>query len=268
MAGVDPERVSGIIAEISEREIVSRYQKLESHEVEQKSGPNDLVTVVDHAVEDALERALKDVLPEASVIGEEGAAAEPDIVAALQSDGAYWVIDPLDGTRNFVRGVDEFGTIVALVRNGETIMGWIHGALERKTAVAVKGGGAFWDGEKLAPSGDEASPPKGLRSIGALSDSWRTRLSAQLKAGFQFAEGHCSAYAYLNIARGLLDFKISSLLHPWDHAAGVLLTMEAGGWAAFIDDDQVYRPCATLRRPLLATAPGRDWAEYAANMQG
>lgn len=268
MAGVDPEKVAKIIAEISEREIMPRYQQLEAHEIEQKSGPNDLVTVVDHAVEGALEHALKDVLPEATFIGEEGAAAAPHIVSALEGEGTYWVLDPVDGTRNFVRGVDEFGVIVALVRNGETIMGWIHGAPENKTAIAVKGGGAFWDGAPLKPSDEAASPPKGLRSIGALSEASRKRLLTQLKSEFQFADGHCSAYAYLNVARGLLDFKISSLLHPWDHAAGVLLTTEAGGKASFIDDHQPYLPSVTLRRPLLATAPGRDWGDYAAKMQG
>jgi fructose-1,6-bisphosphatase/inositol monophosphatase family enzyme len=65
----------------------------------------------------------------------------------------------------------------------------------------------------------------------------------------------------------LVDFKISSRIHPWDHAAGALLAAEAGGKTAFLDDALDYAPQPSIDSPLLATAAGRDWAVIAGKLR-
>lgn len=260
---IDPEKVARLVGDIADEIIAPKFGNLPKEAVRAKSGPNDLVTEVDEAAERALEKALRDIDPAAYFIGEESVARDPSRVEALAGDGAFWVVDPLDGTRNFVRGVREFGSIVAYVKNGETQMGWIYGAPDRACAIAVAGGGATWAGERLDPQAPGSAPLRGLRSLSWLEDEERERIKRALDARFDTGNGHCSAYAYLLLARGAIDFKVSSRIHPWDHLAGALLLSELGGRAGFLDSGEAYAPRPPVDRALLAAAPGRSWRSIA-----
>lgn len=258
----DPVHVAAVIAEIAAAEIAPHFGKLEKDAIRQKSSATDLVTRVDEAAEAALMKALGALDPGAAFVGEEAAAANPAIVAALSGPGRFWVVDPLDGTRNFVNGAPEFGTIVAYVADGETLMGFIHAVPENACAIAVRGEGVSWKG--AAPViADGAATPLGLRSTGWLTPEWRERLTASLRRNVDSRPGHCSAYAYLKLMKGEVDFKLSSRIHPWDHAAGALILAELGGRAAFLDRGECYSPRDTIDAPLLAAAPGRNWNDIA-----
>ena len=251
---VDPEKVASVIEEIAEAEILSRYGKLAKKDIDTKSGPNDFVTAADHAAEAALRRALSDIYPGAGFIGEEGVADDPESLAQLEGDGAFWIVDPLDGTRNFIERVDEFGTIVALVVDGETQAGWIYGAPDRKIAIGMRGEGVSWDGERMSASDDQVVALTGYRAIGNLAEPWKSRLIPQLKTQFETQPARCSAYAYIKMIRGQEHFGLYSRCSPWDHAAGVLMLNEIGGKAEYLDDNAPYRPVATQGRPLLAAS--------------
>ena len=186
---VDPEKVASVIEEIAEAEILSRYGKLAKKDIDTKSGPNDFVTAADHAAEAALRRALLDIYPCAGFIGEEGVAGDPQSLAQLEGNGAFWIVDPLDGTRNFIERVDEFGTIVALVVDGETQAGWIYGAPDRKIAIGMRGDGVSWDGERMSASNDQVVALTGYRAIGNLAEPWKSRLIPQLKTRFEDTTG-------------------------------------------------------------------------------
>lgn len=265
---IDPARIAALIADIAETEIAPRYGRLSADEINQKSGPDDLVTEVDEAAERALKKALLGVRPDAAFIGEEAAAKDPALVETLKGEGAFWIVDPLDGTRNFVRGVDEFATIVAFVENGETRMGWIYAVPDKAVAVAERGAGAEWNGARIVPEARSGEKLVALRSLGWAPPDRRERMRALLTERFESRPSYCSAYAYLSLARGLVDFKISSRIHPWDHVAGALLVKEAGGRTAFLDTGADYPPMPSVDRLLLATAPGRDWRSIAEALRG
>ncbi len=256
--------VGAAIAEVVEAEMLPRYRKLDKREVKSKDGPNDLVTIVDHAVEDALRERLARVAPDAAFVGEEAAAADPSIAAQMATAAKCWIVDPLDGTRNFVNHVDEFGVIVAYVEQGVTIAGWIYAAPLRALCVGVRGRGVTWQGAPVEVRPQQDARPVGLRSIGWLTPEWRDRLAANLKAHTETRAGHCSAYAYLKLLSGEIDFKLSSRIHAWDHAAGALMVEELGGAVRWLDTLEPYRPGVSADRPLLAVAPGRDFAAIAA----
>lgn len=258
----DPQRVASAIAEVAAAEIAPHFGKLPKDAVRQKSSATDLVTRVDEAAEAALKKALGALDPGAAFVGEEAAAADPSIVAALSGPGRFWIVDPLDGTRNFVNGTPEFGTIVAYVEDGETLMGFILAIPDGACAIAARGEGVSWKGAapRTAPAGD---PPLGLRSTGWLTPEWRDRLTLALRRNVASRPGHCSAYAYLKLMTGEVDFKLSSRIHPWDHAAGALILEELGGRAAFLATSERYAPQDSIDTPLLATAPGRDWDDIA-----
>lgn len=258
----DPAAVAAIIAEIADAEIAPYYGRLAAGAVRAKESPTDLVTIVDEATERALKAALCALAPSAAFVGEEAVAADPSLAQKL-GDDACWIVDPLDGTRNFVNGVDEFGTIVAYAERGRTIMGWIYAVPQRLSAIAVLGEGATIDGRPVTVRRQPLERPSGLRSTGWLLPRWRERLVASLKRNVESRPGHCSAYAYLKLLGGEVDFKLSSRIHAWDHAAGALMLSEAGGSARWLGDGAAYAPRPSRDEPLLATAPGRSWDEIA-----
>jgi len=261
---IDPEKISALIAEIAEEEIAARFGKLSGAEIDTKTGPNDFVTEADRAAEDRLAKVLGDIYPGAVFIGEERVAGDPSLLSRLDDSGAFWIVDPLDGTRNFVQGKNEYGTIVALVENGETRMGWIYAIPERKCAIGVKGGGASWDGAALAPIAGKKDGLSGYRGVGSLTPEWKDRLVPNLRAKLHTEPSRCSAYTYIALARGTADFALYSRIHPWDHAAGILILNEIGGHAEYLDDGAPYTPMPALGRPLLVAGAKDNWLRVSA----
>lgn len=256
---IDLEKTAAVIAEIAEEEIASRFGALSKADIDTKSGPGDFVTAADHAAERQLKKALGDIYPAAGFIGEETAAGDPSILSRLEGEGVFWIVDPLDGTRNFVEGIEEFGSIIALVENGDIRQGWIYAIPHHGFAMGEKGEGASWRGEPLPLVTPTNDPTTGYRAVGALSPEWRGRLVKPLREKFETEPARCSAYAYINIIRGERDFALSSRCSPWDHAAGVLMLREVGGRAQYLDDGAPYTPQATFGRPMLVAGSGAAW---------
>jgi fructose-1,6-bisphosphatase/inositol monophosphatase family enzyme len=264
----DPLAVGAIIARIAAAEIAPRFGRLEAHEISEKTSPSDLVTEVDRAAERALSAALLDLTPGAAFVGEESAAADPSIAAAIPTADRCWIVDPLDGTRNFVRGSREYGVIVAYLEKGRAMMSWIHAPEEKASLVASRGDGVTWNGAPVRPRLAAADPPSGFRSVGWLTPAWRDRIGEAMKTRVATKAAHCSAYAYIRLARGEVDFALSSRIHPWDHVAGALALEELGGGTFWLEDEEAYLPGESVDAPLLSVAPGRDAADIARRFRG
>ncbi|MGY5044073.1 inositol monophosphatase family protein [Streptomyces sp. 900105755] len=223
--------VEDVIRKAARTEILPRWRRLADHEVDQKSGPHDLVTDADRLAERYLTAELGALLPGSVVVGEEAVHADPETYDALQGDAPVWIVDPVDGTRQFVRGEDGFCTLIALAHRGVLLASWTYAPAREQLATAVRGKGAFLDGERLlsgAPAGD-----RDLR-IATSHPDYTT--DAQKRALFPlwtdgFAPRPCGSAGleYLAVARGELDATAFSWEAAWDHAAGLLLVEEAGG---------------------------------------
>lgn len=257
MAVVDIERVAGIVREVAQAEIMPRFRGLKSHQIHEKT-PGNLVTEADVEAEKALARRLAEVLPGAAVVGEEGVHHDPRLLEALERPGDVWVLDPVDGTANFAHNRPSFGVIVALVRDGRTVAGWIHDPVHDVMATVEEGGGAWIGNERLhvAADGDIAGMSGSLgyrrnkRVTGAVRALWRQGSVAQ---------------DYIALAQGRLHFAYYRKLMPWDHAAGVLMHREAGGYGALLDG-RPYRPVPD--KPGLLLTPGpRSWQALAPLVQ-
>lgn len=243
MSSWDTARVTAIIRETAQAEILPRYRTLEKHQIREK-GPGNLVTEADVEAERVLTRRLSELLPGAAVVGEEAVANDAAILQVLDGDGPVWIIDPVDGTNNFAQHRPIFGVIVALVQERRTIAGWIHEPLHDRTATVEAGQGAWLDGERLRVAAavplDEMTGSLGHRRNALLA----SRVRSVSRAG-------CVAHDYINLAAGRLHFAHYTRLAPWDHAAGVLLVQEAGGYVAMMDGTP-YRPVAGGSGVLLA----------------
>lgn len=260
---VDVQKVEGILRDVSNSIILPKFGHLAPNEISTKSSPSDLVTATDIAAEEELKRRLMPLFPGAGFIGEESAAADPTLMKGLDRKGAYWVVDPIDGTRNFVRERPEFGTIVAFILDGVVEHGFIFAAPDNKCAIASRGEGVFWGGHRITPSSSRNGEVQGLRSMGWLLPPYKDRLVTSLKKNFSTEPAHCSAYGYIALAKGQYDFALYSRIHPWDHLAGSLLLNELGGRLAFVDDRTPYTPQGSVDRPMLVAAPGRNWQSIA-----
>jgi fructose-1,6-bisphosphatase/inositol monophosphatase family enzyme len=245
---VDIDRVSRLLVDVAAEEVLPRFGRLAAHEIERKptdDDPDDVVSAADRAVEQRLGSALTAMLPGSSLVGEEAVHADPRLREALRGDGWVWVVDPIDGTRNFVRGHDGFGMMVALVREARTRAAWILQPVRRRLFVAEEGAGAWIDGERLrAPCDDEGrpAPRRGTISTTFMPDELRRRVERQCAGRFvEEASGGCSAVDYPSVAQGRTDFHVYYRLLPWDHAPAALVVCEAGGVSVH-PDGRPYGP--------------------------
>ena len=256
MTLVDAERVAAVIRAVAEEAVLPRFRNLSAGDIKQKTGPADLVTVADTESERLLTAALTGLLPGSTVVGEEAVAADESVLARLEGDAPVWILDPVDGTAMFAKGDPGFAMIVALAVRGRTVAGWIHDPMPNRTAVAELGGGAWLDGKRMRVAADRPiadmvggvwwSPA--LRSISPKVRGTRNPYSAGL--------------GYMALASGELDFAVFRRLNPWDHAAGVLMHLEAGGTSMLVDGEP-YRP-VPIAKPLLVAPGPVSWKALAA----
>ena len=235
MPQVDIDKVSDLIRQASAEFIMPRYQVLQDDEVATKTGPRDFVTQADIEAEAFLVQRLPEILPGSIVIGEEGVSSGNASLDALKDPNApVWVVDPVDGTYNFVHGKREFGVMVALVVDGQTRTGWIYDILGDEMIVGDAGAGAFVNGERrlsVQPQ-DNHINFSGFVNPRYFPKSYQPHV-LEIKEQFKSCRSMgCAAHEYLNIARGDAQFSVYSRLKPWDHLPGVLILQEAGGYAA------------------------------------
>lgn len=262
----DPQAVAAIIETIADEEILPLFGALAPGDIREKA-PGDLVTVVDERSERRLSEALTGLLPGSTVVGEEGASTDPSILARLSGPDPVWILDPLDGTRSFTRGRDQFTVLVALSHHGRTIGGWVYHPVTRMMALAIAGQGAALNGRPLAIG---SAGRRGLAEMSGVfviprNGGWRTdatrRLAHRLKTHRRI-EG--AGVEYLALVGGQTDVAFFYRLNPWDHAAGIFVHGAAGGTGRFLDGRD-YAP-TICEGPLLLTPDSTSWEAAAAAM--
>lgn len=114
-----------LVIEVAESEVAPGFRNLALSEIIGKpceTDPDDLVTAADRGAEAALTQPLLELVPGSCIVGEESTAANPERLRRLSDEAYVWVVDPLDGTKNFVNREGPFGTSVALLRNGQVLI--------------------------------------------------------------------------------------------------------------------------------------------------
>ncbi|MFJ8691323.1 inositol monophosphatase family protein [Streptomyces roseolilacinus] len=229
--------VEGAVRAAAADEVMPRWRQLAAHEVDEKSGPHDLVTIADREAETRLTGSLTALLPGSVVVGEEGVHADPGVYDAVRGDAPVWIVDPVDGTRQFVHGEPGFCTLVALARHGRLLASWTYAPALGEMAVAVRGGGARLNGETLLAGAPE--PDAALRVATAHPDyttpAQKRALRGLAVEGVAPRPCGSAGLEYLAVARGACDAVAFTWEYAWDHAAGLLLVTEAGGAHRTID---------------------------------
>jgi fructose-1,6-bisphosphatase/inositol monophosphatase family enzyme len=253
----DPQKVTELMREVATEDILPRFRRLHACDIREKK-PGNLVTVADEAAEKHLAAGLRALLPGSELVGEEGVAADPEMLRHVSADSAVWIVDPIDGTANYCAGKEIFAVMVALASGGETLAAWILDPVAGEMLSAVKGEGAWLNGTRV----HVAAPVAPEQMIGAWS--YKSVQDKKRRHGLKRyhlfhgdpGDFRCAGRDYMELARGRRHFTNYWHLMPWDHAPGVLLHREAGGYSAFADDGQSYSVMRT-GGPLLC-APDRD----------
>lgn len=190
-------------------------------------GDVDPVTAVDRAAEDAVLAVIRRHRPDDRILAEESGGDDWD-------DGRVWIVDPLDGTVNFVHGLPQVSTSVGLRDNGSGIVGVVAGAVNGETFSAKTGAGAWLNDEKISVS-QQDDPLRSLVVTGFAYDRQNRAQEladtlARVMTRFQGIRRFGSAALDLCwVAAGRLEVYYEYGVKPWDTAAGALIVEEAGG---------------------------------------
>ena len=258
----DSQRVVELMRETAAAELLPRFRNLAKHEIREKR-PGDLVTVADLASEQRLASGLAKVLPGVPVVGEEGVHADPSLVDLIGRPGeTCWVVDPLDGTANFAAGRDRFAMIVCLVHDRRTIGGWILDVPNDRMAAAEKGQGVTLDGVVVHGT-TPAGRPNGLLGDRVCKEFDRQLSPIQRARLGELTTLRCAGREYIEMLAGQFSFCAYRMTKPWDHAAGALMLIEAGGGAVRFNG-KPYGPADPMESGIMASPTLQVLAEVRA----
>jgi myo-inositol-1(or 4)-monophosphatase len=212
-----------------------------------KSSPTDLVTEMDRASEQLIRQIILAARPDDGLTGEEGSARP-------SRSGVSWLIDPIDGTTNYVRGIPNFCISIAAVAAGETVVGVVCDPTLDETFTAIRNRGAALNGAPIACSSAplaEAIIGTGFSYSAARRAQQAEVLRAVLPAVGDIRRPGSAAVSLCWVACGRLDAFYEAGLQPWDFAAGALIAQEAGADVHAsgpdqADDDLVIASAPTL----------------------
>ena len=243
--------------------ILPKFGNLQSADIDFKTGPYDLVTVADKDAESWLAPRLQD-LQCGHCIGEEAVAETPEL-RQYAADGYAWSIDPIDGTNNFVNGVADFCSMIALMWNGVPLQCWIWVPVKQALYYAAAGSGAYCYSDKTATTLQISEPlvdPVVMRGSGNTKGLEEPYKSAVLSRMRRIHGRHYIGSAGVlatRIAKGEEDFLIHGQTTPWDHAPVDLLCREAGGHSAMVRSAKPFN--AVDDGPIMVASSLIGWQE-------
>jgi fructose-1,6-bisphosphatase/inositol monophosphatase family enzyme len=258
------ETMLALLRDVTRKAILPYYQTLAEDQIEAKE-IGDVVTVADKLSEEMLTEGLAKIA-DIPVVGEEAAFDDASVFDRVTGD--CWIVDPLDGTRNFARGQAPFGILIAMASGGEAHTGWIYDCLTDRFCAAHRGKGAFVNGEKIAAQPTGEDQPVAAISLIFMDPSRREAVKDAMAAHYRTVDvPYCAAEQYPRLALGQNDVSIFERTLPWDHAAGALWLNEAGGKCARLDGSP-YRVDEWQQKGLLGAASPALWDELAGRLAG
>ena len=227
------EIINGICSLVKECGKIMLNADREKMAIDIKSGVADLVTEYDKGIQEQLQLGLKKLLPEAKFIGEEGSDDE------LTDEGYAFIVDPIDGTTNFIKDYHMSAISVALLEGKEVVAGVVYNPYLDEAFSAIKGQGAFCNGKKISVSSQPLD--KALVLFGSspydksLFPKTIEMLSEYFYKALDIRRGGSAALDLCYVAAGRAELYFELQTSPWDFAAGKLLIEEAGGVVTTLD---------------------------------
>ena len=216
---------------------------MDSFTVSEKDGASNLVTTADTAVQSRLRTLLGEILTQAGFLGEES----PDVTAL---GNIYWVVDPIDGTSNFARGMRLSAISVGLLEDEEEIFGVVYNPYAEELFCAAKGQGAYLNGERIRVSERDFSHSLIFTAFSLYQKAYAPLCESALAElypecdDFRRLGSAALELCALAAGRGELYFEIR--IFPWDWAAAAVIIREAGGTIGTIDGERLRHDAPVL----------------------
>lgn len=225
-------------------DIITRASRdLERVQISRK-GPSDYVTEVDQAVEEAIIEVLAEAYPDHAFLGEESGERQPEADKVGRGGVEYqWVIDPLDGTTNFIHGYPHYAVSIAAMHRGQAVHAVVFDPTSNEIFAASRGSGAFLDDRRIRVS-DQRRYHDALiaaRVAGSASViNTNSKFAALLTDCAAVRRTGSTVLDLVYVACGRLDGFCATNLKPWDMAAGALIAMEAGALVGDFEGEQSW----------------------------
>ncbi len=235
------DNIGEIVIRVAKQEIMPRFKNLAQADITAKS-KGELVTIADIAAENALSKKLLQLFPKAIIGGEESIAKTPALLKAVISADHAFLIDPVDGTNNFIKDDKRFSVMMTELRKSEAVSACIYLTAIDKICTAEKGAGAYISGKKIKIRNRKSDPAHmvGAAHINRFPENLRTIARENLKKICQNRPAFCAGYDYISLVEGSKDFSVYYRTLPWDHMPGSLIFAEAGGYVRTLYDEQDY----------------------------
>lgn len=217
-------------------------------EIDSKAGPANFVTEYDKKVQDLLEDKLIAIVPDAKFVGEEENSEK------VTPKGKYFVVDPIDGTTNFIKDYHVSCISVALIENGKVEIGIVYNPYLDEMFWAQRGKGAYCNDRKIQVSDQPLS--NGVVLFGTspyyeeLHEKSFETAYKYFKQALDIRRSGSAALDLCSIAAGRAELYFELRLSPWDYAAGSLIVEEAGGVVTTVEGEAIRfdNPCSVLAR--------------------
>lgn len=207
--------------------------------IDTKSNPNDLVTTMDKETESYFASKIKGAYPDHALLSEEGYG---DKLTSL--DGTVWIVDPIDGTMNFVHQKRNFAISIGIYHNGVGEIGLIYDVMSDVLYSAKKGEGAYRNESKLVPVNQQVRLEEAMLSLNhfwlcenrLVDEKVMQKLVKKVRGTRTYGS---AALELAYVAEGIMDGYLSMSLAPWDIAAGIVIVNETGGVTSDMYGEQV-----------------------------
>jgi len=217
-------------------------------QIDSKAGHANFVTEYDKRVQDMLKAGLKEIAADVKFIGEEGEAQ------GFLDKGRFFIVDPIDGTTNFIKDYHMSCISVGLIEDGKGSKAVVYNPYLDEMFYAAKGLGAYCNGKRIHVSNQPLE--NGIVLFGTspynaeLSEKSFETAYAYFKKALDIRRSGSAALDLCSIAAGRAELYFELILSPWDYAAGALIVEEAGGIVSDMDGNPIVydRPCPVLAR--------------------
>jgi myo-inositol-1(or 4)-monophosphatase len=245
-------QASAIIEEAADKALhfFAAHQSVPTH----AKGVQDFVSEADTTVENFIRDRLATTFPGEAIVGEEFGG---------QSEGSYWIIDPIDGTSNFLRGSPLWGISLGFVRNGRPELGVVAMPVMGEIYAAADGTGLLMNGKPLSrttPLEDVRVMSLGDNPADDLDDAARFQTGLR-RAGWVVEAFHSTSVSLVFAARGIFDGHLQKVTTMWDIAGGAVLAREAGLEVRIGEEPASLIPWIAAGTPALLAATEPLWPE-------
>lgn len=259
------EQVADLLREVAKSEILPRFLRVGHTRKEDGS----MLTEADLACQHALTECLPQIVPH-PVLGEEMSREEQDDLWEHHQDG-LWVVDPIDGTTNFINGLPHFAISVALMQQGKSVLGVIYNPITNELYSAAKDQGAYLNGVRLPLRKNSNRLKDAIAGIDA-KYLRSARLASRLNSIAPFSSQRSMGSSTLDwcyLAAGRYDIYLHGGQRLWDYAAGAIILEEAGGRIASLQQDDFWSDIP-WKRSVIAASDAQlfsQWHSWVRNNQ-